>query len=109
MVREVEGKESCRRETHRRCGSQGCLAGGTDGGAREEDVDGSESRAQKASKDLEEAIYFYPVEKGIDLEKSSIRLPEGTLKEVGEYSIDIELHPEVVQGIKVVVAAKEEI
>ena len=26
------------------------------------------------------------VEKGIDLEKSSIRLPEGTLKEVGEYS-----------------------
>jgi len=49
------------------------------------------------------------VEKGIDLEKSSIRLPEGTLKEVGEYSIDIELHPEVVQGIKVVVAAKEEI
>tara|TARA_B100000902_G_C27160926_1_gene838693 strand:- start:344 stop:799 length:456 start_codon:yes stop_codon:yes gene_type:complete len=49
------------------------------------------------------------VEKGIDLEKSSIRLPEGTLKEVGEYSIDIELHPEVVQGIKVVLAAKEEI
>ena len=49
------------------------------------------------------------IEKGIDLEKSSIRLPEGTLKEVGEYSIDIELHPEVVQTIKVIVAAKEEI
>ena len=49
------------------------------------------------------------VEKGIDIEKSSIRLPEGTLKEVGEYFIDIELHPEVVQGIKVVIAAKEEI
>ena len=49
------------------------------------------------------------VEKGINLEKSSIRLPEGTLKEVGEYSIDIELHPEVVQGIKVVIVAKEEI
>ena len=48
-------------------------------------------------------------EKGIDLEKSSIRLPEGTLKEVGEYSIDNELHPEVVQDIKVVIAAKEEI
>ena len=47
------------------------------------------------------------IEKGIDLEKSSIRLPEGTLKEVGEYSIDIELHPEVVQGIKVVITAKE--
>ena len=46
-------------------------------------------------------------EKGIDLEKSSIRLPEGALKEVGEYSLDIELHPEVVQGIKVVITAKE--
>ena len=49
------------------------------------------------------------VKKGIDLEKSSIRLPEGTFKEVGEYCLDIELHPEVVQGIKVVIAAKEEI
>ena len=49
------------------------------------------------------------LEKEINIEKSSIRLPEGTLKEVGEYSIDIELHPEVVQGIKVVIAAKEEI
>ena len=48
------------------------------------------------------------IEKGIDLEKSSIRLPDGTLKEVGDYSIDIELHPEVVQNIKVVISAKEE-
>ena len=48
------------------------------------------------------------IEKGIDIEKSSIRLPDGTLKEVGEYSIDIELHPEVVQNIKVVISAKEE-
>ena len=48
------------------------------------------------------------IEKGIDLEKSSIRLPDGTLKEVGEYSIDIELHPEVVQNIKIVISAKEE-
>ena len=49
------------------------------------------------------------IEKGIDLEKSSVRLPEGTLKEIGEYYVDIELHPEVVQGIKVVIVAKEEI
>ena len=53
-------------------------------------------------------ISDFLVEKGIDLEKSSIRLPDGTLKEVGEYSIDIELHPEVVQNIKVVISAKEE-
>ena len=49
------------------------------------------------------------IEKGIDLEKSSVRLPEGTLKEIGEHYVDIDLHPEVVQGIKVVIAAKEEI
>ena len=48
------------------------------------------------------------IEKGIDLEQRSIRLPDGTLKEVGEYSIDIELHPEVVQNIKVVISAEEE-
>tara|TARA_Y100001970_G_scaffold278206_1_gene383577 strand:+ start:6647 stop:7102 length:456 start_codon:yes stop_codon:yes gene_type:complete len=49
------------------------------------------------------------VEKGIDLVKSSIRLPDGVLKELGEYSIDIELHPEVIQSIKVLITAKEEI
>ena len=49
------------------------------------------------------------VEKGIDLVKSSIRLPDGVLKELGEYSIDIELHPEVVQSIKVLITTKEEI
>ena len=35
-------------------------------------------------------------EKGYEIEKSSVRLPEGVLKEVGEYSVDIELHPEAV-------------
>ena len=29
-------------------------------------------------------------EKGYETEKSSVRLPEGVLKEVGEYSIDID-------------------
>ena len=54
-------------------------------------------------------ISDFIIEKGIDIEKSSIRLPDGTLKEIGEYSIDIELHPEVVQDIKVVITDKEEI
>jgi len=54
-------------------------------------------------------ISDFIIEKGIDIEKSSIRLPDGTLKEIGEYSIDIELHPEVVQDIKVVITSKEEI
>ena len=46
------------------------------------------------------------IEKGIDLEKSSIRLPDGTLKEVGEYSIDIELHPEVIASINLSVKSE---
>ena len=46
--------------------------------------------------------------KGITIEKSSIRLPEGTLKELGEFIVDIELHPEVIRGIKVIVSAQEE-
>lgn len=48
------------------------------------------------------------IEQGIELEKSSIRLPDGTLKEVGEYLVDVELHPEVVESIRVVITGKEE-
>ena len=48
------------------------------------------------------------VEKGHQVEKSAVRLPEGVLKEVGEYSIDIELHPEVIAPIKVRIIASQE-
>ena len=33
------------------------------------------------------------------IERSAVRLPEGSLKELGNYVIDIELHPEVVAKI----------
>lgn len=45
--------------------------------------------------------------KSLEIEKGSIRLPEGTLKELGEYTIDIELHPEVIQEITIVLAPEE--
>ena len=48
------------------------------------------------------------VEKGFEVEKSAVRLPEGVLKEVGEFSIDIELHPEVIAPISVLISASEE-
>ena len=48
------------------------------------------------------------VEKGHQVEKSAVRLPEGVLKEVGEYSIDIELHPEVIAPIMVKIIASQE-
>ena len=44
---------------------------------------------------------------GIEIEKGAIRLPEGTLKELGTYKLDIELHPEVIQEISVSLEAKE--
>ena len=48
------------------------------------------------------------VEKGHQVEKSAVRLPEGVLKEVGEYSIDVELHPEVIAPITVKIIANQE-
>ena len=48
------------------------------------------------------------VEEGHQVEKSAVRLPEGVLKEVGEYSIDVELHPEVIAPITVKIIARQE-
>ena len=48
------------------------------------------------------------IAKGFEIEKSAVRLPEGVLKEVGEYSVDIELHPEVIKTISVTITALEE-
>ena len=47
-------------------------------------------------------------EQSYEIEKSSVRLPEGVLKEVGEYSVDIELHPEVIVPITLQIVASEE-
>ena len=44
---------------------------------------------------------------GIEIEKGTIRLPEGTLKELGIYKLDIELHPEIIQEISVTLTSKE--
>ena len=44
---------------------------------------------------------------GLEVEKGTIRLPEGTLKDLGEYLLDIELHPEVIQEISVTILAEE--
>ena len=45
--------------------------------------------------------------RGLEVEKGTIRLPEGALKELGEYQIDIELHPEVIQKISITISAVE--
>jgi large subunit ribosomal protein L9 len=43
---------------------------------------------------------------GIELSKSEVRLPEGALREVGEYEVDIDLHFDVVATVKVNVVAE---
>ena len=42
---------------------------------------------------------------GIDVHKSEIRLPNGTIRHVGEYNIDLHLHSDVNATIKLIVVA----
>ena len=41
------------------------------------------------------------------IERSAVRLPEGSLKEIGNYVIDIELHPEVIAKINLELKPEE--
>ena len=41
------------------------------------------------------------------IERSAVRLPEGSLKELGNYEIDIELHPEVIAKINLELKPEE--
>lgn len=43
---------------------------------------------------------------GFNVEKSGVHLPEGPLKNVGEFAISLNVHPEVEVGIKVNVVAE---
>ena len=38
------------------------------------------------------------------IEKSQVRLPEGPLKAIGEYDVQVSLHPDVVSTVKVVIS-----
>ncbi len=43
---------------------------------------------------------------GSEVNKSEVRLPEGALRNVGEYDIDVELHSDVVVTVKLSVVAE---
>ncbi|MGB5517125.1 MAG: 50S ribosomal protein L9 [Gammaproteobacteria bacterium] len=47
-------------------------------------------------------------EKGIEVEKSEIRMPEGPIRVAGDYEIDIHLHAEVNATIKLTVIGEED-
>ncbi|EED30718.1 ribosomal protein L9 [gamma proteobacterium NOR5-3] len=40
---------------------------------------------------------------GCEIDKSEVRLPEGALREVGEYSVAIQVHPDVMTDITIAV------
>ena len=53
-------------------------------------------------RDIADAV----VAKGVAIEKSEVRLPDGPLRELGEYEITIHLHTEVECVLKVTVIAE---
>jgi large subunit ribosomal protein L9 len=44
---------------------------------------------------------------GVEIEKSEVRLPDGPLRELGDYEIDVHLHTEVNVVLKISVIAEE--
>lgn len=48
------------------------------------------------TKDIADAVSA----KGAEVDKAEIKLPEGTLREIGDYDIDIQLHADVTVTIK---------
>ncbi len=43
---------------------------------------------------------------GVEVAKAEVRLPEGALREVGEYDVDIQVHSEVTQSVKLIIEAE---
>lgn len=53
-------------------------------------------------RDLAEAM----AQAGIEVAKSEVRMPEGPLRQTGEYDIALQLHAEVTSSVRVVVVAE---
>ncbi len=45
---------------------------------------------------------------GVELEKKEVRMPEGAIRQTGEFTFEVHLHPEVEANIKVVVVGEEQ-
>ncbi|GAB2893939.1 50S ribosomal protein L9 [Microbulbifer echini] len=54
------------------------------------------------TRDIAEAI----TAGGVEVAKAEVKLPEGALREVGEYEVDVQLHSDVTAVVKVVVEAE---
>jgi large subunit ribosomal protein L9 len=54
------------------------------------------------SADIAEAI----TEAGVEVEKREVALPEGPIRQAGEYDVELQLHSDVSQTIKIAVVAE---
>jgi len=54
------------------------------------------------TRDIAEAI----TAAGVAVTKAEVRLPQGVLRETGSYDVDVQLHSEVTQAVKLVVVAE---
>ena len=54
------------------------------------------------TRDIAEAI----TAAGVAVEKSEVRLPNGALRELGEFDVDIQVHSDIMQAIKLKVVAE---
>lgn len=43
---------------------------------------------------------------GVEVAKAEVKLPTGTLREIGEYDIDLQLHSDVMTSVKLVIVAE---
>ncbi|WP_339900362.1 50S ribosomal protein L9 [uncultured Gilvimarinus sp.] len=54
------------------------------------------------TRDIAEAI----TAAGVAVVKAEVRLPEGAIREVGEYDIDVQVHADIIQAVKLAVVAE---
>lgn len=54
------------------------------------------------TRDIAEAV----TKAGVEVDKSEVRLPNGVIREVGEYEVDVQVHSDLMQAIKLVIVAE---
>jgi len=64
--------------------------------------DGGKLFGSISASDIAEAV----TAAGVEVVKAEVKLPEGTLRDLGEYQIDIQLHVDVTQVISLLIEAE---
>ena len=55
------------------------------------------------TRDIAEAL----TNSGLEVDRAEIKLPEGTLRQIGEYNVDIQLHHDVTATILVTILSED--